>query len=85
MIELMQGLRNKSFKYLTTELLSAKLQKHQIFTKIFGPESHTQIIEKASDFLRYFFKEDMIDDHLLSILMESSQTSVTQQKLGATN
>ena len=77
LIELMSQLKNRNYKYLTTEIISAKIQKHQIFAKIFGVDSHTQLIEKSSDFLRFFFREDIIDNGKLDVLLDSSKTNVS--------
>lgn len=52
-----------------------------MFEKIYGSESHTQIVEKSGDFLRYLLKEDCLDKSKLDQLLKSSQSSVLQHKL----
>lgn len=79
--EIIKNIKYQDFKSITYKDLGVWLETNNIFDELYGSSSHSQLIQRSSEFLRFLINEELITLDHLTIIWKGINNGDIQTKL----
>jgi hypothetical protein len=63
------------------EVLTRKIAEEGVFERLFGPGTHSELIKRSSEFLKFMMTESLLHEKELELLWQCTKTDVETKKM----
>ena len=80
-MDVMRNIKYNTYKFLNGPFIVDFIDKNQVFEKIYGSKGHIQLIQRSTDFLRYFVTEMQLEQKYVELIWNCTKKGDVEAKL----
>ena len=80
-MDVMKNVKFNTYKFLNGAFIVDFIDKNQVFEKIYGSKGHNQLIQRSTEFLRYFVTEMQLEQQYVELIWNCTKKGDIEAKL----